>query len=153
MSSPEKQRQVSVSRTMAFPASDIFEVLSDASLHPVIDGSGMVVAARGEAEPLTMGSTFGMNMRMGVPYRMTNTVVEFDQDRLIAWCHPGKHRWRYELEAADGGGTVVTETFDWSTSIFPPAIEWMKYPTKHVPNMERTLEKLEAFLTNRASAL
>lgn len=146
-------RQVSVSRTIDFPASEIFAVLSDASLHSAIDGSGTVVSVRGEPEPLSMGSTFGMSMRMGVPYRMTNKVVEFEQDRLIAWCHPGKHRWRYELEPADGGGTTVTETFDWSTAIFPPAIEWMKYPTRHVPNMEKTLEKLEAFLANRSSAL
>jgi hypothetical protein len=31
-----------------------------------------------------MGSTFGMSMQMGVPYSMTNTVIEFELDRRIA---------------------------------------------------------------------
>ena len=52
---------------------------------------------------------------MGVPYLTKNTVVEYDEDRLIAWRHLGKHRWRYELEPVEGG-TKVTETFDWSTA-------------------------------------
>ena len=80
---------------------------------------------------------------MGIPYRITSKVVEYEQDRLIAWAHLGGHRWRYRLEPLDDGGrTRVTESFDWSTAKFPPFIEWMKYPTKHVPNMERTLERL-----------
>ncbi len=149
MSTPNA-RQVSVSRTMPFPAADIFEVLCDPSLHPVIDGSGSVVSARGEQEKLTLGSRFGMKMKLGVPYVMANEVVEFEQDRLIAWQHYGKHRWRYVLEPVGDDETKVTETFDWSTSIFPPAIEWLGFPTRHPPAMEATLEKLEAFLTNRS---
>jgi hypothetical protein len=85
-----------------------------------------------------------MNMRLGLPYIIQNTVVEYDENKLIAWRHAGRHRWRYQLEAADGGAaTTVTETFDWSTALFPPGIEWMGYPDKHVPEMEKTLERLE----------
>ena len=29
--------------------------------------------------------TFGMSMKMGVPYSMSNTVIEFEPDRRIAW--------------------------------------------------------------------
>lgn len=145
-------RQVSVSRVMPFTPEQIFAVISDASLHSVIDGSGMVIGATGRPEPLTMGSTFGMSMKLNVlPYKIRNTVVEFEQDRVIAWQHAGKHRWRYELEEVEGG-TEVTETFDWSTSVIPWAIELMGYPKKHPANMERTLELLEAFLTNRTNA-
>ena len=71
---------------------------------------------------LTLGATFGMKMKLGVPYPIENTVVEFEENRLIAWRHMGGHRWRYELEPVDDG-TKVTETFDWSTSKAPFALE------------------------------
>jgi len=38
-----------------------------------------------------------MAMKLGVPYAVKNTVVEFEPDRQIAWCHFAKARWRYEL--------------------------------------------------------
>ena len=150
-------QQVSVSRVIAATPAVIFKVVADASMHHVIDGSGTVKGSKGKAEPLHLGSKFAMRMRMGVPYTIGSTVVEFEQDRRIAWAHIGGHRWRYELnelEPVDGvPRTEVVETFDWSTARVPKAIELVGYPTKHVPNMERTLEKLDAFVTNRASAL
>ncbi len=75
-----------------------------------------------------------MRMRMGVPYVISSTVVEYEPDRVIAWRHIGHHRWRYELEPTDGGGTKVTETFDWSTSRSPKVIEMIGYP----PSTSRT---------------
>lgn len=141
-------RKVSVERVIDAPADKIFAVLADASLHPVIDGSGTVKGARGNPEPLKMGSKFGMSMRMGLPYVIKNTVVEFEQDKLIAWCHPGKHRWRYELEEVEGG-TLVRETFDWSYSPIAKGIELAGYPKKHPAAMEATLERLDAYVTTR----
>jgi len=141
-----------VSRTIAATPAAIFAVLSDPSLHAVIDGSGTVQGAHSNERQLRLGSKFSMGMRMGVPYRISNEVVEFEQDRLIAWRHLGGHRWRYELRPVDGG-TEVTETFDWSTSRAPKGIELAGYPRRHVPNMERTLERLEAFLSHRSNAL
>ena len=46
-----------------------------------------------------VGDKFGMKMRFNgmVPYRITSTVKEFEENELIAWAHFGKHRWRYEL--------------------------------------------------------
>ncbi len=146
-------RRTWASRTIAAPPEQIFAVLSDASLHPVIDGSAMVKAPTGKPEPLKLGSKFGMSMRMGpLPYRIVNTVVEFEQDRLIAWHHPGKHRWRYELEPTEGG-TLVTETFDWSTSLIPKVLELVRYPQRHEGNIERTLERLERYVTTTSSSL
>lgn len=139
-------RQVSVSRVIAAPPEAIFAVIADASRHADFDGSGTVKGAVGEPEPLTLGSSFGMSMKMGVPYRIKNVVVEYEQDRLIAWRHLGRHRWRYELEPVDGG-TKVTETFDWSTAVVPKAIELMGYPEKHPKDMEKTLERLDALVT------
>ena len=91
-------------------------------------------------------------MRILVPYKMSNEVVEFETDRLIAWQHFGKHRWRFELEPV-GSGTKVTETFDWSTSRQPSVIEALGYPKRHEANIERTLAQLDAYLTNRANSL
>jgi uncharacterized protein YndB with AHSA1/START domain len=141
-------RRTWASRVIDASPEEIFAVLTDASLHSVIDGSGSVKSSRGASEPLRMGSKFGMNMRLGVPYTITNTVVEYEPNRVIAWRHVGRHRWRYELEPVDGG-TKVTETFDWSTALVPKAIELVGYPARHEPGIEATLERLDAYVTNR----
>ena len=137
---------VSVTRVIHASPEAIFDVLTDPARHGEIDGSGMVQNLRGESKRLELGSTFGMDMKFGfVPYRISNKVVEFEENRLIAWQHFGKHRWRYELEPVSddrGGGTKVTESFDWSTSVFPKGIELAGYPKKHPANMEATLERL-----------
>lgn len=147
-------RRSFASRTIAAPASAIFEVLSDASLHSVIDGSGQVRGSRdAKPERLALGSRFGMKMRIGLPYRITNEVVEFEQDRRIAWRHIGRHIWRYELEPINDNTTKVTETFDWSPSPIGKLLEIGGYPKRHLGNIERTLERLEAYLTNRSNAL
>ncbi len=140
------QRQVSVSRVIPASAAEIFAVIADANRHADFDGSGSVKGTTGDPEPLALGTKFGMSMRIGLPYRIQNEVVEYENDRLIAWQHFGRHRWRYELEPVEGG-TKVTETFDWSTARSPRFIELMGYPKKHPANMEKTLERLEAVVT------
>ena len=112
---------VSVERVIKAPPADIFSIVADASRHPEIDGSGSVKHLKeGAPQQLTLGSTFGMSMKLGVPYTMSNKVIEFDPDERIAWqttfAGPlgrfiGGRIWRYELEAADGG-TLVRETWD-----------------------------------------
>lgn len=135
-------RVISVSRDIQAPPERIFDLLADPARHGEIDGSGMVQNQRDGGHRLTLGAKFGMDMKMGpLPYRISNTVVEYEENRLIAWAHFGGHRWRYRLEPIDGG-TRVTEEFDWSTSKFPKAIEIAGYPKKHVGNIERTLERL-----------
>jgi len=143
------ERMVSVSRVIAADPSTIFTVLSDPAQHPLIDGSGTLREARGNPEALTLGSRFSMGMRMGVPYFIKNEVVEFEQDRLIAWRHIGHHRWRYRLEPVEDG-TLVIETFDWSTARIPKAIELAGFPSKHPAGMEKTLERLDALVTGAA---
>ncbi|HKJ55852.1 MAG TPA: SRPBCC family protein [Nitriliruptoraceae bacterium] len=103
-----------VSVTIDIPGerpSEVFAWLCDTNNHVDTDGSGHVVSPVG-AETLTAkGDTFGMQMKWILPYQITNTVVEFEPDRRIAWRHFAGHRWRYELEATEGG-TRVTESFD-----------------------------------------
>ncbi len=86
-------------------------------------------------------------MNIGVPYRTYNEVVEFEQDRRIAWCHFGKHRWRYELERRPDGKTLVRETFDWSTARAPWFIELIGAPSRNLPGMKKTLERLSQAAT------
>src|ERR1700736_3754375 len=77
---------VSVERLTPAPPEAIFAYLADAAKHPMIDGSGTVKQAKpGAPERLSAGSTFGMSMKMGVPYSMVNTVIEFEDNRRIAW--------------------------------------------------------------------
>jgi uncharacterized protein YndB with AHSA1/START domain len=147
---PERSgRTVSVSRTIPAAPEAIFAVLADPGMHPVIDGSGSVRQSRnGNPERLEMGSRFSMDMRIGLPYLIRNSVVEYEPDRLIAWRHFNGHRWRYRLEPIDDGeATEVTETFDWSTARVPRLIELMGYPERHPEAMERTLEGLERVVT------
>ena len=135
------------SRIVSASPEAIFNVLADPALHAVIDGSGSVRGSRPSApKRLALGSRFGMDMRISVPYRITNTVVEFDEPRRIAWRHFGGHIWRYELEATDGG-TLVTETFDGTHGRSRLAYSAMGIAEKHPVAMARTLERLDRLVT------
>lgn len=142
-------KKTSASIRIDAPPTLIFDLLADPRQHHTFDGSGMVTGSISGPERLSVGDKFAMNMKLGpLPYRISNKVVEFERDQQIAWQHMGKHRWRYELEAIDGG-TRVTETFDWSTSLFPPAIEAAGYPKRHLTNIEQTLQRLKEIAEKR----
>ena len=142
----------------------IFALVSDASAHPLIDGSGSVRQVRADApQRLELGSTFGMFMKMGIGYSMVNTVIEYEENKLIAWQTrpPGQmghltagRIWRYELADAncdgdgDGDSTLVRESWDLSRD----RQRWLLkrvvgLPTKTRNNMERTLERIEELTT------
>jgi hypothetical protein len=117
---------LTVERLIAAPVEPIFEFLSDASKHSLIDGSGMLQGlsdkngSKEGTEPLGLGSTFGMGMKMGVRYTTLNRVVEFEPNRRIAW-RTGPDGtwgrlvagriWRYDLESTKDG-TLVRESWD-----------------------------------------
>jgi hypothetical protein len=133
---------VSVERVIAATPEAIFEVLADPRRHSEIDGSGSVQQARdGTPERLSLGAKFGMEMKIFLPYRVQNEVVEFVEDRRIAWRHAGHHVWRYELHPLDEA-TRVIETFDWGPSRAPWALELMRVPQRNRKAMESTLERL-----------
>lgn len=131
----------SASTEVDAPADEVFAFLCRPANHPEISGDESVKGERHGPEQLTaVGDKFGMRMKMyGLPYRITNTVVEFEAGKKIAWCHPGKHRWRWEVEALPKGGTRVTETFDMSTSPIKPALKLMGYPKGHQANVDKSV--------------
>ena len=143
MSTPTR----SVSRTTVVPASPqaVFDLLADPRRHADIDGSGTVKGRLRGPSRLSRGARFGMRMRLGVPYVITNTVVEFEEGRRIAWRHFGRHVWRWEL-APVPEGTRVTETFDWGPSLAPRAIEALGYPARNAQAIEATLARLPGAL-------
>ncbi len=144
-----QQEEVSVERVIAAPAQRLFDVVADPAMHAVIDGSGTVKALRsGSPRRLSQGARFGIAMRIGVPYPITNKVVEFEEGRLLAWEHLGRARWRYRFEPIDGG-TRVTESWDLSPSprLLALALRLLRFPARNRTGMERTLERLEAEAT------
>lgn len=137
-------REVSVTKTINAPASQIFELLADPAKHPLIDGSGSVQASRSRSgKRLELGATFGMDMRIGLPYAIKNTVVEFEDGRLIAWRHFNGHRWRWQLTPVDDTTTEVTETFDWSTARVPFILELIGAPARNKESIAKTLDRLQ----------
>jgi uncharacterized protein YndB with AHSA1/START domain len=146
---------VTVERVIPAPPEQIFALLSDARRHQDIDGSGTVQGTRGTPEPLRLGTRFGMSMRLGVPYSMVSTVVEYEQDRRIAWQTRGPtplgqlvagRIWRYELEPV-AGGTRVRESWDIrkESPLTKPAVRRAAATTRR--NMERTLARIEELVT------
>jgi hypothetical protein len=135
-------RIVSRSTIVPAPAQMIFDLLADPRRHSEIDGSGSVQSAQINApERLSLDATFGMQMKIGLSYKITNTVVEFEEGKTIAWRHFGGHIWRYILEPVDGG-TKVTEQFDWNKSKSPLILKLRKSPQDNAKSIEKTLENL-----------
>ena len=126
------------------PADRIFEILADPRRHCDFDGSGSVRGAASGPQRLSLGAKFGMDMRLGVPYRVSSRVKEFDEGRRIAWAHLGGHRWRYELEPLDGATTRVTETFDATTARSARALKLMDAYNRNARAIEETLPRLAA---------
>lgn len=134
------------------PAGQIFDIIADPYRHPDFDGSGTVKKGFSGPHRLSKGSTFGMDMKMGFPYKIKNTVEEFEEPTRIAWRHAGRHRWRYELRAIDENTTEVTETFDGSTALFPPALNVMKAYVNNQKAILKSLVRLKALVESDAGA-
>jgi Polyketide cyclase / dehydrase and lipid transport len=149
---------LSVERLIRAEPGVIFDVLSDATKHSLIDGSGMLQgAADGAPERLALGVTFGMGMKMVMRYSTVNRVVEFEQDRRIAW-QTGPtgtwgrvlagRIWRYQLDPADGG-TRVVESWDITPDHQRVLLKLGDiYSGKTRRDMERTLARLDELVTD-----
>lgn len=158
---------VTVSRRIAAPASEIFQILADPGRHRDLDGSGMVRGVASGTAITGLGDVFVMKMyfeELG-DYHMINHVVEFEPDRRIGWepeagpghpnAEPGAERparwgqrWSFELTADGPDATVVTEIFDCSRV---PEDERADIGNGNiwVESMHRTLERLDQLCTGR----
>jgi uncharacterized protein YndB with AHSA1/START domain len=152
----ENSDVVTVERVIPAPPEKIFELLVDPERHRDIDGSGTVREAKGESQKLELGSKFGMSMKMGVPYSMVSTVVEYEPNRRLAWQtrgpgpigrHVAGRIWRYELEPVEGG-TRVRESWDirQESAVTKPVVRLGANKTRE--NMEKTLARIEELVTS-----
>ena len=55
--------------------------------------------------------------RIKIPYKITNQVIDYEENRKIAWRHLMKHVWSYELKSINSGETEVTEMFDGNPAV------------------------------------
>ena len=143
---------VSAERVVAAPPEAIFDLLADPSRHLDLDGSGQLRGVKsGTPERLALGATFGMSMHLGVGYSMVNTVIEFEENRRIAWQSTlagrwghvlGGRIWRYELEPV-GGGTRVRESWDISRDHQRLFLRHRKVAEATRANIDRTLDRLD----------
>jgi uncharacterized protein YndB with AHSA1/START domain len=143
---------ISGSTTIDAPPSVVFDILADPRQHALIDGSGSLQDLVTGPERLSRGAEFGVAMKLfGLPYQIANRVVEFEEDRRIAWRHFGGHRWRYELSPTVGGGTRVTETFDFSRYGLLQAalIRVFGFPERNRKGIEQTLVRLKQVAESR----
>jgi hypothetical protein len=159
----EEKRPVAVSRRIEAPAADIFPILADPGRHLDLDGSGMLRGAVTEAVVSQVGDVFVMRMYYSEHgfYEMNNHVVEYEQDRRIAWepesgrGHPEAgtsdarwgHRWGYELAPDGPGATVVTQTYDCSRAPEEERVG-MADGRIWIESMTRTLERLDELSTH-----
>ncbi|MGB8652060.1 MAG: SRPBCC family protein [Mycobacteriales bacterium] len=145
---------ISVERVIPVPADQVFALISDPRRHQEFDGSGTVREAKNVPDRLELGARFGMDMKLGLPYSMVSTVIEYEQDRRLAWqtTSPlpivgrfvGGRIWRYELEPVEGG-TLVRESWNITQEKRKSAVRPLGPTTRK--NMERTLERIEQVLT------
>jgi uncharacterized protein YndB with AHSA1/START domain len=111
-------RVVSASREIAAPATVVFELIAEPSMQPVWDGNQNLAAAPVGQRIRARGDAFLMTTLKGS--QRENHVVEFEEGRLVAWTPaepnrtPPGHLWRWELEPAGDGRTLVTHTYDWT---------------------------------------
>jgi uncharacterized protein YndB with AHSA1/START domain len=128
------------------PASEVFDFLANPTAHQLFDGSGTIQSAISAPDRLFLGAKFSMAMKIKMPYRIKNTVVVFEENKKISWCHLMKWVWSYELVDLGKGQTQVTESFD-ATDIPGYARWWLKKTgaMSHNPKwMAKSLVRLKA---------
>ncbi|QVQ54433.1 SRPBCC family protein [Spiractinospora alimapuensis] len=147
------QRKVSRTVVIDAPARRVFGFLADPRQHQDFDGSTTVRGTVDGPQRLHHGAVFRMRMRLwGFPYRTTNRVVEYQENRRIAWQHSGPHRWRWTLRERPDATTHVTATFDYAHG---GPLWYLFYilfgsPARNAAGIEASLPRLKALSEIRA---
>jgi uncharacterized protein YndB with AHSA1/START domain len=138
---------VTETKVIAADPQTLFDIVADPAMHARMDGSGSVRAGRDGAPPrVSQGAKFGMDMRLGASYKITNTVVEFEEPTRIAWRHFNGHIWRYTFEPVDGG-TKVTEEWDARPAKNRLALRALGFPGRNREGIRKTLDNLADLAT------
>jgi hypothetical protein len=142
---------VTESKVIAADPQTLFDIVADPAMHPRLDGSGSVRESRpGAPDRLSKGAKFGMDMKLGAAYKITNTVVEFDEPTRLAWRHFNGHIWRYTFEPVDGG-TKVTEEWDARPAKNRFFLKLSGFPARNRSGIKATLDNLAGLATQRPS--
>lgn len=149
----------SVSATLVVEArlEAVFAALADPETHAEIDGTGWVRASVDGGRITEAGQVFRMAMfHEGHPdrdYETANLVIVCEAPAAIGWrtgtedaatgeLSFGGWTWRYDLEpAADGTGTSVTLTYDWS-AVGPEVRSYLTFPPFPPDHLARSLAHL-----------
>jgi uncharacterized protein YndB with AHSA1/START domain len=138
----QSPRIVSASRDIAAAAETIFELIAEPTQQPRWDGNDNLRHAGAGQRVHAVGDVFTMTLRRGGVRE--NTIIEFDEGRLIAWRPnvPGRkppgHLWRWQLEPIEGNRTRVTQTYDWTG-----LTDRSRYPRARATTVERLAASLE----------
>ena len=159
---------VTATTTISAATEDVFAVLADPARHAAIDGTGWVCEAI-DVQPITAsGQIFRMNMfhpeHPDGNYEMHNLVLDFEQDRVIAW-RPGfvedastgelgfgGWTWRYDLSPRGEHACEVVHTYDWS-AVGPGPREHLEFPPFPEDHLANSLDHLGDLATGRREQL
>jgi len=154
------EERVTLTRTIAAPASRIFAIVSHPDGHVQLDGSGMLERAP-DAKPLTeVGQTFDMDMDReplgDIPlgkYKVRNTVTKLETDRLIEWniggvdMPPVGHVYGFTLTPKGDNQTEVTHYCDWSGITEQMRAAGREWPIVPVSMLEKSMDNLTKLAT------
>ena len=147
-----ERRSVTAETVIRAEPAVLFDLLTDVSQHALIDGSGMVIGDGVGPPRLALGSEFTMGMQQyGRGYRSLSRVVEFEEDRRIAWESMGTwrghkivggQRWRWTLTPS-AAGTTVAHSYLWGYARWPLLTVCLpKYPARAGATLPRSLHRL-----------
>ena len=115
-------RRIEVSRLVAAAPERIFAFLARPENHRTLDTSGMIRGCAAGGPLTAVGQVFVMDMHndMRGDHQVENHVVVLEPDRAVGWApaEPGRppagHVFVWRLTPDPSGGTVVSQTYDWS---------------------------------------
>ena len=148
-----EQRIVSAEREVSAPAEEIFKLIADPARQPDWDGNDNLAHADQGQRITGVYQTFTMELTNG--QGRTNTVIEFEEGRRIAWkpAPTGEeargHIWRWELEPIDDVTTVVRHTYDWTNLTDETRFERARENTEE--SLAASIERLADLAESTAS--